>query len=121
MFPGVLSATITRLVEAATRYSVNKTAMELLYLPLPAELRNRTKTFVDVFGDRLGRGLVGVLLKFLSKAGMKEDYSKLPLIVVGFTALWLLLAFRAKAEYVLTVRKRLDARRLDLESARITV
>lgn len=121
IFPGVLSATVTRLVEAATRYSVNKTAMELLYLPLPAELRNRTKTFVDVFGDRLGRGLVGVLLKFLRKAGMKEDYSKLPLVVVGFTVLWLLLAFRAKREYLLTVRKRLDARRLDLEGARITV
>src|SRR5690606_8093090 len=37
--PGVLSAAATRLTEAATRYTFNRTGMELLYLPLPADLR----------------------------------------------------------------------------------
>ena len=41
----MISTGAARLTEAATRYSFNKTGMELLYLPLPLELRNRTKAF----------------------------------------------------------------------------
>ncbi len=33
--PSLLSTAATRLTEASTRYSFNKTGMELLYLPLP--------------------------------------------------------------------------------------
>ena len=41
--PGMLSAAVTRLFEASTRYSISRTALELLYLPLPTELKNRTR------------------------------------------------------------------------------
>jgi AAA family ATP:ADP antiporter len=60
--PGLWSTACVRLTEAATRYSFNKTGMELLYLPLPTELKNRTKAFVDIFVDRFGRGLGAVTL-----------------------------------------------------------
>ncbi len=60
--PDVLSTAAARLTEASTRYSFNKTGMELLYLPLPLELRNRTKAFIDVFVDRLSRGIGGMIL-----------------------------------------------------------
>ena len=35
--PGILTTGITRLTESATRYTFNRTGMELLYLPLPLE------------------------------------------------------------------------------------
>jgi ATP/ADP translocase len=62
--PGVKSSAALRLTEAATRYTLNRTGMELLYVPLPADLKNRTKAFVDIFVDRMGRGLGGVILIF---------------------------------------------------------
>jgi AAA family ATP:ADP antiporter len=117
--PNVWSAAAVRLTEAASRYSVNKAAMELLYLPLPVELRNRTKAFVDVFGDRLGRGLAGALLILL--ATISFDATKLPLLVMGLAGIWIWLTVRAQKEYVLTIRKRLESRRLDLESLRVSV
>src|SRR5579864_1605031 len=60
--PGVTSSAGLRLTEAATRYTLNRTGMELLYVPLPSDLKNRTKAFVDIFVDRMGRSLGGLIL-----------------------------------------------------------
>src|SRR5579884_3013367 len=65
-FSGVWAAGALRLTEAATRYTLNRTGMELLYLPLPLELKNRTKAFIDIFVDRFGRGVGGMLLVLLT-------------------------------------------------------
>ena len=118
--PGVLSTAAARLTEASTRYSFNKTGMELLYLPLPLELRNRTKAFVDVFVDRFSRGLGGMIL-LLVTAVFAIPVRYVAVIVMGFGVAWILLSIYAKREYIATVRKRLESRRLDLESGRISV
>jgi ATP:ADP antiporter, AAA family len=120
LMPGLYSTGAARLTEAATRYSFNKTGMELLYLPLPAELRNRVKMFTDIFADRFSRGLGGVLLIFFTQQ-LNFSLKQLALVVVGFSVLWILLSLRAKTEYITTVRKRLASRRLDLESLRVNV
>lgn len=118
--PGLFALGAARLAEAAGRYSFNRTGMELLYLPLPAELKNRAKAFVDIFVDRAARGLGGALLILLTGV-LDLTIHQIAVVVIGLTGIWILLVQRARHEYVLTVRKRLEARRLDLESARITV
>ncbi len=120
LWPGTQTAQVARLVEATDRYTFNRTGMELLYLPLPVELRNRTKAFVDIFVDRMGRGLGGMLLIALTWVGL-TDLARLPWVVIVFCGVWVLLSIRAQHEYVRTVRRRLEARRFDLESARVTV
>jgi AAA family ATP:ADP antiporter len=118
LFPSLLSTAAARLTEASTRYSFNKTGTELLYLPLPLELRNRTKAFVDIFVDRLSRGLGGmVLVLFTSVVGLTPY--RFAAVVLAISIIWILLSILAQREYVTTVRKRLEMRRLDLESARI--
>ena len=111
--PSVLSTAAARLTEASTRYSFNKTGMELLYLPLPLDLRNRTKAFVDVFVDRFARGLgrhdagaghYGAGRAHQICGGHRYGASR---------SAWILLSVYAKKEYIATVRKRLDSRRLD--------
>src|SRR6266571_5122953 len=62
LVPRLGAASAMRLSEAATRYSFNRTGMELLYLPLPTDLKNCTKAFVDIFMDRFGRGVGGMVL-----------------------------------------------------------
>lgn len=114
--PSLLSTAAARLTEASTRYSFNKTGMELLYLPLPLELRNRTKAFVDVFVDRFSRGLGGILLVLLPL-----DPHRFSIVVMILAGVWILLSIAAQREYISTIRRRLELRRLDLESARVTV
>lgn len=118
--PGVGSSAALRLTEAATRYTLNRTGMELLYVPLPADLKNRTKAFVDIFVDRMGRGLGGVILIFCTSV-LTLTPKQIPLITVGFSLVWIALAARASREYAATVRRRLSSRRLDMENARVSV
>src|SRR5258706_10474160 len=117
--PGVGSSSGLRLIEAASRYTLNRTGMELLYLPLPAELRNRTKAFVDIFVDRMGRGLGGLVL-ILCTAVLTLKPTQIALVTAGFSLAWMALSMGASREYLATVRGRLASRRLDLAEARIT-
>lgn len=121
LLPGVWTSSAVRLTEAATRYTLNRTGMELLYLPLPLDLKNRTKAFVDIFMDRFGRGLGGLLLVLLTKSLLNLSIRQISLVVVGFTCAWIVLSLRASREYIATVRSRFESRRLDLESARVLV
>lgn len=116
--PGIWAAGIARLIEASTRYSFNRTGMELLYMPLPADLRDRTKAFVDIFVDRVARGAGALLILGLAALGAPSlrAVSLLTLVACG---VWAALAVYARRQYVDTVRRRLAARRLDLESMRI--
>ncbi|MBC7928003.1 MAG: hypothetical protein H7039_20345 [Bryobacteraceae bacterium] len=116
--PGVWSTGAARLAEAATRYSFNRTGMELLYLPLPLELRNRTKAFTDIFVDRFSRGIGGMLLIVLSN-WLNLGIRQLALVVMGYSVIWILLSIKAKNEYIATVRSKLERGRLDLESLRV--
>ena len=116
--PGVLASGVTRLVEASTRYSFNRTGMELLYLPLPVDLRNRAKAFMDMFVDRMARG-VGALLILGAGLVAGSEITHITVLVLIFCVLWVCLAVYGRNEYVETVRTRLASRRLDLESVRI--
>jgi len=119
--PGVLSGSIVRLTEASTRYTLNRTGMELLYMPLSRELRNRVKAFIDISVDRLSRGLGGVLLLLLTGGMMHLGIRGLSLVVIAFCAVWAVFSTMARNEYVASVHRRLESRRVDLHMERITV
>jgi AAA family ATP:ADP antiporter len=118
--PGVWTASLTRLAEAAMRYTFNRTGLEVLYLPLPLELKNRTKSFVDIFADRFARGLGGFLL-LLCTSVLTLTIPQISALTASFCIVWMFLVWMAKNEYVRTVRQRFAARRFDLEQARWTV
>jgi AAA family ATP:ADP antiporter len=100
-----------RLSEAATRYSFNRTGMELLYLPLPTGLKNRTKAFVDIFMDRFGRGAGGMLLvaytALIETDPKHPNLTRLSALILAISILWMLLSARVGKEYLATIRRRL--------------
>src|ERR1700733_8244266 len=119
--PGVLSTSALRHSEASTRYSMTKTGMELLYMPLPLALRNRIKAFIDICVDRLSRGIGGVLLLFLTTSSLHLGVRGIGVIVIALSAAWIVYAAVARKEYVASIRQRLESRRLDLSSVRLAV
>ena len=123
--PKLATASAMRLFEAATRYSFNRTGMELLYLPLPADLKNRTKAFVDIFMDRFGRGLGGIVLwgylTLLEKDPKHPNLTRVSALILAISIFWILLSARVGREYLATIRRRLESRRLDFDDARIAV
>jgi AAA family ATP:ADP antiporter len=118
--PGLGPAMAGELVDSATRYTITRTAMELLYLPHPADVRNRVKTFVDVFVDRMSRGIGGILLAALLSMGIR-DRRQIGALILCICILWAYLCVLAQREYVRTVRDRVVRRRLELDSSRVNV
>src|SRR4029077_17111981 len=93
LVPRLGAASALRLFEAATRYSFNRTGMELLYLPLPADLKNRTKAFVDIFMDRFGRGLGGLVLMgylaLLEKDPKHPNLTRVSALILAISIFWI--------------------------------
>ena len=56
LWPGLFTATGTRLAEASLRTSVNDSGLEILYLPIPDSIKKKVKVFLDVTVERLGDG-----------------------------------------------------------------
>lgn len=60
--PALWSAILVKVCDGSLKQSVNKAGMELMILPIPTEIKNRAKAFIDVFIDSLGTGIGGLLL-----------------------------------------------------------
>jgi len=117
--PSVVSASLARLVEASTRYTLARTGNELFYMPIPLEVRNRIKAFVDIFMDRAARGISGLLLILFAQWSI--GVRGIALITFGLAIPWIFFTVYAHREYVRTIRRRLESRRLDLDSVRVRV
>lgn len=100
--------------DRATRYSIDKTGRELLFLPLPQSLKRKTKIFMDIFVDRLFRGLAGLLLLAFIYI---EDFTvdQISYVVLAAIGIWILLGIWARKEYVNTFRESLSKRYIDVD------
>lgn len=63
----VWAAALARVLDTSLRYTVDRTTREVLFLPLPVDLTQRAKPFVDVTVDRIAKGIGAVLLLVLIK------------------------------------------------------
>ena len=114
------AAAIARISDQSLRYSVDKTTREVLFLPLPSELRQEVKPLVDVTVDRVSRGLGAILLLILIQPwGLQIGWQQLSFVSLGLTVLWCFNAFRAKREYLKAFRQSLERRDVRLEGLRL--
>ena len=108
--PGLVIATGLRGADSTLRKSVFRSVIEFLWVPVPQEIRRRTKTFVDSVADALGEGL-GVLVVFLwvTLPGLPSRW--LSVFVIGACVLLLVLSGSIGREYFTTLRSRLAVSR----------
>ena len=108
---------VARGLDSALRYTVDKTTREILFLPLPTELRYPAKPFVDVTVDRFARSVAALLLLVLIKPwGLGLDWQRLSYASLAITALWIVMALRARREYLATFRRGLQTRSVEAAS-----
>jgi ATP/ADP translocase len=107
------AVTAAKIVDGSLRYSVNRSGLELLYLPLPERVMKTTKAFIDVVADRLARGLAGVLvLVFYSWLGISME--RLSFVSAAIAGGWLFCVITVRRAYVNAYRNSLRRRNLDL-------
>ena len=112
IYPGLLAAVLLRGSDGTLKYSVDKTGRELLFLPIPMEIKKRTKIFIDMFVDRWFRGFAGGLL-LLCTLVLKLSIQQISLVVIGLLVIWLVLTVFMRREYVNSFRKAIERREID--------
>lgn len=97
--PELWAAILLKASDAGLKQSVNKSSVELLALPIPIEVKNQTKTFIDVFIDSIATGVGGLLLIFVLN-GLELSTSAVSLMIIGFILLWLFFIKKIQKEYL---------------------
>ena len=105
--PELLVAAIAmKMADGSFKQSINKSAIEMLVLPIQAEIKNQTKTFIDVFVDSLAAGFSGLLLIFVIK-GLSLPGIAISGLILTFTMIWILLVSNVRKEYLLTFKRKI--------------
>ncbi|MBM3808655.1 MAG: MFS transporter [Acidimicrobiia bacterium] len=100
---------VGRIVDTSIRYTIDKTSREVLFLPLPADLKYRAKPFVDVTMDRFAKGAAAVMLLICIKDwGLGLDWQQLSYVSLVLVGLWVVTAFAARREYMRSFRKSIE-------------
>jgi ATP:ADP antiporter, AAA family len=90
--PVLASVIVLNGLDGASRYSIDKTGRELLFLPLPQHVKEQTKLFIDIFVDRFSRGIAGVLLLGFIIWLPSPVYS-LTYVVIALLVMWIVLGY----------------------------
>ncbi|KAA3618594.1 MAG: hypothetical protein DWQ05_06445 [Calditrichaeota bacterium] len=118
--PALWAAILMKVSEGAFKQSVNKAGLELVSLPIPAAVKNKVKTFIDVFIDNFSTGLSGLLLIIIT-LGFKLHIGYISAISVVLIFIWLYLNYKLKAEYVESFRTAIEQRSIDLETQTVNL
>jgi ATP/ADP translocase/HEAT repeat protein len=120
IFPGLVAAILLRGADGAFKYSLDKTGRELLFLPVPLEVKKRTKVFIDVFVDRWFRGVAGAGL-LLCTVVLGLSVRQLSLVVIAMLAVWVTLVVLIRKQYVNAFRTALARREIDPSQLTINI
>lgn len=96
------------------RYSIDRSTIELLYLPLPNRVKLQAKWFIDTVLWRFGDGLAGVVvLIFAALLGWTAQQISwvAAIVILG----WLAAVYVAGKQYVVVLQESISQHRLDAE------
>lgn len=109
--PGFLVIILLRGLDGALRYSVHRSSMEVLFLPLSSQARARGKMIVEVLGQRGGQALAAIAILVCVQLDALPKQ-----VLIGALALliaWLALAGTIEARYVSLFRAKIKAGAID--------
>lgn len=103
----MLAAVFLKMADASLKQSVNKASMELLYVPIPAQVKNNSKVFIDVFVDSIATGFTGLILIFIIK-GLNLPGWVVSVMIIVCAIIWIRLAFKVRREYAKLFSRRIE-------------
>lgn len=102
--------------DQVVRYSLDRSVVELLYLPLPHRVRLQAKWFIDTVIWRLGDGLAGLVV-LLFAAQLHVSARQLSWIAMLLACGWLVAAYISGQQYVEALKESISQHRFDVEQA----
>ena len=119
LIPGLIGGIAVKVGDIGFRHSIHKSATEILYLPVPAWIKKRTKVFLDTTVDNVATGVGAVLVLILTGIGV--PYRSLAFLTLGLVVIWLALLSRVRRAYVDGFRRALERREIDLGETGVNV
>jgi MFS family permease len=95
---GLVAALLLKTADGTLRYSLNRTATELLYVPLSDVLRSRVKPFIDAAGQRGGQALASLLI--LTPVAFVPKTPFLVFCLIVLSVLWIGTAANLQRNYL---------------------
>lgn len=107
ILPELSAIVVIKAMDGILKQSINKSASELLVLPLPFELKNRTKSFIDVVVDSIATGIAGLLLIFFVSA-LDLGTTSVTVLIIILVLIWIFFISVLRKEYYTTFKKNLE-------------
>ncbi len=107
--PSLRTATIAYGSNSVLEYSINRSGLELLFLPLSPEMRKKIKMIIDVFVDRAGKAGAAFII-LLSGLGL----ARTGFATILVTGTCVVLGLGLRRTYVDAFRQQLARREVDL-------
>ena len=116
----VWMATLAKAADATFRYSAERTGREVLYVPVPTELKLKAKAYVDMAVEKgVGKGVSGLLIFLL--LAFVGDYQRIAWAALALSVAWCFMALSAKRRYVTALAESMRGRFANLESGFATL
>ncbi len=113
---------LARVLDQSLRYTVDKTSREILFMPLPSDIKLQAKPFVDVSVDRFAKGFGALILLLLIKPwGLHLNWQQLSYASLTMMVLWIVMALRARRAYVEAFRSSIGNRQIKPAEIRLEV
>ncbi len=106
VFPELWVVILIKGLDGSLKQSVNKAASELLVLPVSEEIKNKTKSFIDVVIDSLATGLAGVLLIFVIQT-FQFSAREVSVLIILLLGVWLFFIYKVRGTYFESFRENL--------------
>ena len=112
---------LARVLDQSLRYTVDKTTREILFLPLPSDIKLKAKSFVDVTVDRGAKALGALMLLVLVKPwGLHLGWQQLSYASLTVTVAWVFMALRARRGYLEAFRSSIERRDVQPDEVRLS-
>jgi AAA family ATP:ADP antiporter len=105
------AATLLKGSDQVFRYSVDTSALQLLYLPVPGNLKLQVKSFLDTVVWRFGDGLAGLTLLVFA-THLRFTPRQISWVNLLLLAMWCVAALIARRQYVATLKENIQSIRI---------
>lgn len=111
LVPGIAAATLLKASDASLRHSLYRSAVELLFIPLPGRVKRWFRVFLDAAVDNVGTG-IGALGVLAVTASVGVSHRHLAVLSLCLIALWAAVAMNARVAHVEAFRNALETRQI---------
>ncbi len=95
-------------------HSLSQSVRELLYIPIPLEIKYKAKMFIDMFVNKFAKGLAAALLLLLFSL-FRFSIQQISYVVILFIFIWVGLNWMISKEYVDIVKRNLQIKWKDAD------